>query len=456
MSSPLNNDTHALLHAVADRAERYLRETRDRAVFPAPEAIAKLGALDSALPEHGAGATEVLEALDKHGSPATVASSGGRYFGFVTGGSLPAALAANWLASTWDQNTFSDTSSPSGAFFDELAAKWTLDVLALPENAAVAFVTGATMANFTCLAAARGAQLARLGWDVEADGLFGAPALDLVVGEEAHAVIYKAIGLLGFGRANVRVVPADDQGRMRSDALGALGESSIVCLQAGNVNTGASDPIREICDAANDAGAWTHVDGAFGLWANAAEETRDQVRGIETASSWATDGHKWLNVPYDCGIAIVRDVPALRRAMAVNAAYLPDVSGRQPIDLTPEASRRARGVDVWAALRSLGRSGVEDLVERTCRYARLFSTLLADAGFRILNEVCLNQVLVSFGSDVRTLEVLERIQRDGTSWCGSTVWHGQTAIRISVSSWATTEDDVRQSAERMIALANAT
>jgi len=443
----------ALLQAAAARAERYLRALPQRRVFPSPSAIDALAAFDVALPDEGVTAEEVLSVLDTVGSPATVASAGPRYFGFVTGGALPAALASNWLAGAWDQNAFSEVSSPAGAAIEAVAARWLLSVLGLPETSGVAFVTGATMANFTCLAAARSNQLAKLGWDVEADGLFGAPPLEVVVSEESHAVIFKALGMLGLGRNRVRTVPADRQGRMRADKLPELGEHSIVCLQAGNVNSGASDPIEPIARQANAQGAWTHVDGAFGLWARAAPERASQVAGAEQASSWATDAHKWLNVPYDCGIAFVADPQALRRAVAINAAYLPDAGGRQPFDFTPEASRRARGVEVWAALRHLGRQGVAALIERNCALAARLAGHLACAGLSILNEVCLNQVLVAARDDDATARLLARIQADGTCWCGATQWHDQAAIRVSVSSWATTEADIDQTSARIVELA---
>ncbi|MFT5391413.1 MAG: glutamate/tyrosine decarboxylase-like PLP-dependent enzyme [Gammaproteobacteria bacterium] len=450
----MTDDYRDLLGATTQHALAYIDTLANRPVYPDANAIDALANLAGPLPQDGQAASEVIADLNAYGSPATVASAGGRYFGFVTGGALPAALAANWLAGTWDQNAFSDTSSPVGASLDNIAATWVLDVLHLPASAAVAFVTGATMANFTCLAAARGAQLARLGWDVEAQGLFGAPPLDVIVSAESHAVVYKALGLLGLGRARVRVIPTDSQGRMRANATGSLTQASIVCLQAGNVNTGASDPISAICDQANEVNAWVHVDGAFGLWANAAPERAHLNEGVEKANSWATDGHKWLNVPYDCGIAMVSDERALRQAVSVSAAYLPDEAGRQPIDYTPEASRRARGVEVWAALRHLGRAGVADLIERTCAYASDIANALRGCGYEILNDVCLNQVLVRFGDDETTAKVLARIQNDGTCWCGGTVWQGQSAVRISVSSWATTARDIEQSTTRMIDIAN--
>jgi glutamate/tyrosine decarboxylase-like PLP-dependent enzyme len=310
------------------------------------------------------------------------------------------------------------------------------------------------MANFTALAAARNAVLTRAGWNVEADGLFEAPPITVVVGAEAHPTLFKSLGMLGLGRNRTTKVPTDSQGRLRLDALPALMGPTIVCTQAGNVNTGAFDPISDICDAAHAAGAWVHVDGAFGLWAMAVPSMRQLTEGMGKADSWATDFHKWLNVPYDSGLALVRDSDALCHAMAVTAEYLPtDSPYRNPSDFVPELSRRARGVEVWAALQSLGRSGVVELIERTCRHARRFAEGLRSAGYEVLNEVVLNQVLVAFGDAETTNRVISGIQNDGTCWCGGTVWHGRTAMRISVSSWATTDEDVERSLEAMVRVA---
>jgi glutamate/tyrosine decarboxylase-like PLP-dependent enzyme len=371
--------------------------------------------------------------------------AGRRYFGFVIGGSLPATLAANWLAGAWDQNPGLFAASPIGTVLEEVSLRWLLDVLQLPTESGAAFVTGATMANFSALAAARHSVLERAGWDVEADGLFGAPPVTVVVGGEVHPSLIKALGMLGLGRSRVIRVPVDNQGRMRASDMPPLKSPAIVCLQAGNVNTGAFDPAVEICNRANEAGAWVHVDGAFGLWAAASPRYMHLVEGVAKADSWATDAHKWLNVPYDSGLAFVRDAEMLKRAMAVTAAYLPQGEHREPSQYTPELSRRARGVEVWAALRSLGRRGLSDLIERNCRFALRFAVELKRGGCEILNDVVLNQVLVSFGDAARTRQVIERVQKDGTCWCGPTEWQGRTAMRISVSSWATREEDVDMS-----------
>jgi glutamate/tyrosine decarboxylase-like PLP-dependent enzyme len=442
-----------LLKRVAERAADYLKTLDSRSAAPTPEALQKLSRLDEPLPEHPTDAEEVISLLDEIGSPATVASAGSRYFGFVVGGSLPAALAANWLAGAWDQNAGIAALSPIAARLEEVAIRWLTDALGLPSGCGVGFVTCATQANFSGLAAARHALLARQDWNVEAQGLFGAPPITVVVGDEVHVSILKALTLLGMGRERVVRVPVDAQGRMRAEALPPLDNHTIVCVQAGNVNTGAVDPIDRIIPQARAAGAWVHVDGAFGLWAAVAPDRAHLVNGIGDADSWATDAHKWLNVPYDSGIVFVRDRQNLHAAMAINAAYLVEGEMRDPTHYTPDFSRRARGVEVWAALRSLGREGLAELIERTCRYATRFAQGLQNAGYEILNEVVLNQVLVSFGDADTTLRVIAAIQQDGTCWCGGTVWQGKTAMRISVSSWATTSEAVEQSLDAIIRVA---
>jgi glutamate/tyrosine decarboxylase-like PLP-dependent enzyme len=443
-----------LLQAAAERATRYLAGIDERPVYPAAADVANLARFDEALPAEPQDPHATLALLDEAGSPATVATAGGRYYGFVIGGSLPATVAANWLASAWDQNAGLAAASPVATKLEDVALRWLLDVLDLPAEAGGGFVTGATMANFSGLAAARHAVLQRVGWDVEAQGLFGAPPITVVVGEEVHVSLLKALGLLGLGRERVVRVPVDGQGRMRAEALPALGGPTIVCVQAGNVNTGAFDPTAEICAAAHAAGAWVHVDGAFGLWAAAAPGRAHLAAGLKAADSWATDAHKWLNVPYDCGLVFCRQAADLRGALSHNkAAYLTAQAAREPMEYTPEMSRRARGVEVWAALRSLGRAGLADLVERCCRHATRLAEGLAAAGYQILNEVQLNQVLVAFGSAAETQRVLRAFQQEGTGWSGGTVWQGQTAMRISVSSWATTDADIDQTLAAILQVA---
>lgn len=443
----------ALLDRVARHAVEYLAGLDGRPVAPSAEAVAGLAALTGPLPDGTSSPDEVFDLLARYASPATVANGGGRYFGFVNGGCVPAAMAAGWLVSTWDQNAAFQVQSPSATALETAALEWIRGLFGLPEGTGGAVVTGATMANFSGLAAARHALLARAGWDVEEDGLFGAPPLNVVVGEEVHSSLIKALGLLGLGRSRVVRVPVDGQGRMRADSLPHFDERTIVCLQAGNVNTGAFDPAAAVCPAARAAGAWVHVDGAFGLWATASEKYKHLTRGFELADSWATDGHKWPNIGYDCGIALVRDAEALRGAMAIQAAYLQQTARREPSHYNPELSRRARGVELWAGLRSLGRAGLAEIVERTCGHARRFAEGLRSAGYRVLNDVVINQVLVSFGTAEQTLRVVEQLQHEGTCWCGSTVWQGQTAMRISVSSWATTSEDVERSLNSMLKIA---
>ena len=434
-----------LLQQVAARAGRYLAEAGQRAVAPSQAALDRLAELDEPLPDGPADPEAVIELLDRVGSPATVATVGGRFFGFVHGGCLPAALAANWLAGAWDQNAVLWVSSPIGSKIEEVASRWLMEVLRLPQDCGCAFVTGATMASFTALAAARTAILERLGWDVETDGLFGAPPVNVFVSEEVHPSVTKALALLGLGRGRVVSLPVDRQGRIRAGAFPRPAAPAIVCVQAGNVNTGSVDPVGELSAIAHQSGSWVHVDGAFGLWAAASPLLAPLVEGVESADSWATDAHKWLNVPYDSGLAFVRNPLYLNRAMTLSAAYIPRAEHRDPGLFTPELSRRARGLEIWAALRSLGRKGLAEMIERTCAHARRFAEGLKSAGYEVLNDVVLNQVLVSFGDADTTLRVIDRIQREGTCWCGPTQWQGRVAMRISVASWITTSEDVERS-----------
>ena len=434
-----------LLLDAAARGIRYREALDDRPVSATAEALAGLDRLREPLPERGTDAGEVLALVDEIGSPATVTMAGGRYFGFVNGSSLPVTVASNWLATAWNQNCALYVMSPAGAMFEDVALRWTVEALRLPPTCDGALVTGAAMANFTALAAARHAVLQRAGWDVDNQGLFGAPPITVVVGAEVHASVIRVLGLLGLGRTRVVTVPVDGQGRIRADALPSIAGPTIVCIQAGNVNSGGFDPAEAICAWAHAGGAWVHVDGAFGLWARAVRSLDHLTAGYELPDSWATDAHKWLNVPYDCGVALVREPSALRAAMSLTAAYLPASSLRDPIDYSPDSSRRARGVDVWAAYRYLGREGLAEQVERCCRHAARMAAMLGEAGFEILNDVELNQVLVGFCDEAEARRVIGRIQADGVCWCGGTRWQGRDAMRISVSSWATTDADVERS-----------
>lgn len=443
-----------LFRQAAERAAGYLRAIDDRAVAPTAEALAGLSRFDEPLAAHGADPAGILALLDDAGSPATMATNGRRYFGFVIGGAHPVALAAHCLTLAWDQNVGPRVLSPVGAKLEEVAGDWLRDLFALPDDTAYAFVTGAGMASFTALAAARRALLLRQGWDVDADGLFGAPEIRVVTSAESHPTIHKALGLLGLGRRRVTEVPTDDQGRMIADALPPLDAATIVCVQAGNINSGAVDPLPAITAAARAAGAWVHVDGAFGLWARACPRRTSLVAGLENADSWATDGHKWLNLPYENAVVFVRDGAALRGAMSIRAPYLLESGDREPYDTTPELSRRPRGVDFWAALKALGRQGVADLVERCCGHAVQAAEALRSGGWSVLNDVVLNQVVAVPPPGTSVSAVVAAVQADGTCWLGPTRWRERDAIRLSFSSMHTTSADVSRSVTRMVALAD--
>jgi glutamate/tyrosine decarboxylase-like PLP-dependent enzyme len=454
------------LDAAHAAAIRYLENVESRPVGANTDAASMRAALGGPLPDQGEPAERVIEELARNADPGIVATAGPRFFGFVIGGSVPAAVGADWLTSAWDQNAGLFVLSPAAAIVEETVLEWLTGLFGLPVGTGVGFVTGGQMANTTCLAAARHAVLSRAGWDAAAQGLTGAPRVVVIAGDEAHVTVYGALRLLGLGDASVTKIACDGQGRIVPDALrealrAASGSPTIVCAQAGNVNTGSFDPLDEIGRLVSEQkNSWLHIDGAFGLWAAASPRHRHCVAGLERADSWATDAHKWLNVPYDSGLAFVRDRVAHRTAMARTAAYLqPSTTDRDNTDWTPEFSRRARGFAVYAALRSLGRSGIASLVERCCEHARLFAELLSAApGVRIVNEVVLNQVLVRFEppaaapdeGDRWTREVIARVQREGTCWLSGTVWRGRALMRISVCNWSTTSEDVRRSAEAIL------
>lgn len=450
MTSPATAD---LLAQAAEYAAAWLAALPERSLGMPVAAEALRSRLGGALGDSGEDASKVISELVTALEPGLVATAGPRYFGFVASGSLPVAIAADWLVSAFDQNASMYVMSPAAAVAEEVTAEWLLDILGLARGCAVGFVTGGQMANFSCLAAARHSLLAAAGWDVEADGLRGAPAVTVVAGEHAHATVLQAIRLLGLGSANTIRVAADDHGRIRPDELRRTLQQApgpvLVCAQAGEVNTGAVDPLRQIAGAVAEHGrAWLHVDGAFGLWASASPRLRCLTDGADLADSLTADAHKWLNVPYDCGIAIVRDPAALSAAMRVTAPYLHQSAGRDPFLFTPEVSRRARVLPVYAALRCLGRRGVAELVERCCELAQLAAVELAGCDrIRVLNEVVLNQVLFCIeGADESvTAAVIEKVQQDGTCWLGGTQWRGGPAIRFSVSTWSTTRDDICRS-----------
>ena len=469
-----NGDDMPWFEEATQCAQTYLATIDDRAVFPLKDALEQLSEFQEAFPETSTDPLAVIQQLDRLGSPATVATTGPRYFGFVTGGILPAATGANILMSAWDQNGSSVVSSPISATLEGVALQWIVEALdlAAPQKSddtatnnnnndsmiEGALVTGATMANFTALAAARHHLLKRKGWDVEAQGLFGAPEITVIVGQEVHASLLQALQMVGFGKDRVIRVPVDSNGAILASALPPLDpdQLTLICLQAGNVNTGAFDPALEICEKAKVASAWVHVDGAFGIWVRATETHKHLGTGIELADSWAADAHKWLNVSYDNGIVLCKHPEALKSAMTVHAPYFVTGGQREPNHFSPEQSRRSRGIEVWAALKSLGNQGLRQLVERDCQLATQFANGLREAGFEVLNEVVINQILVAFGNDDETTRrIIAEIQQEGTLWAGPSVWKGRTGMRISVSSWKTTPEDIDRCIAAIVKIAGA-
>ncbi|MDJ0770177.1 MAG: pyridoxal-dependent decarboxylase [Ilumatobacter sp.] len=452
----MNPDQDLLGHAAA-RAIAYTATIDGRGVAASAPAVDGLAAFDEPLPDRPGDPTETLDLLATVGGPATVATTGPHYFGFVNGATYPVALGAAFIADAWDQNAALPVMSPAAAKLHDVAAAWLNEVLGLPTATDVAFLSGATVANATCLAAARDALLIDAGWDVQRDGLFGAPEIQVVVGERAHSTLGKSLGLIGVGRERVLVVPADDQGRMRAELLPDLDPGAgpiLACAQAGEVNTGAFDPFADIADWASERAAWLHVDGAFGLWALADPTRQHLVTGLRRADSLATDAHKWLNVTYDSGIAFVQREGALRRTFASVAGYLPPEHGFEAMHHTPQSSQRARQIEVWAVLRTLGRSGVAAMVQQSSDAARVIGARLTEAGVDVLNDVDLNQVLVRHVDGPTTERLIAAVQEDGRIWCGPTQWHDETAMRVSVSSWKTTVHDAERAAAVIVELAH--
>ncbi len=441
----------AIYRQVFDHALAYLDSQRDRPPFPTAPALNALRCLQEALPDGPSETSDILRLLHEIGAPAAVAQGGGRYFGFVNGGLIPAALAARLLADVWDQNAALQVMSPIAAKLEALCETWLLDLLELPKGSAAGFVSGTSTASLCGLLAGRNAILARQGWDVAERGLFGAPPLRLVLSEAAHGSIYKALAILGIGAAQIEVVAADEQGRLDARQLPQLDSTTLLVLQAGNVNSGAFDDFATLCNAARQAGAWVHVDGAFGLWARACRATAQLTAGVEQADSWSADAHKTLNSPYDCGIIFCRNRSTLAQALQAAGSYLHFSEARDGMLYTPEMSRRARGIELWALLKALGRAGVDELVAQLCARARQFADELAMREFRILNEVVFNQVLVACEGPELTRATLRALQAGGECWCGGSEWRGEPVIRISVCSWATTEADVRRSAAAFVA-----
>ena len=431
-----------ILEQAKQYAFDYLDGVSDRRVSPDSDALSGLAAFDEPMPELPQAPLEILAQLQTYGAPATCAQGGGRYFGFVNGGITPAGLAARWMADAWDQNCGLYVMSPIASKLEDVCERWLVDLLGLPVGTAAGFVSGSSTAIVCALAAARNELLARQGWNVPEQGLWGAPPIRVVLGEQAHSSVFKALALLGMGKHMVTLAPVDGQGRMLPDRLPELDQNTLLILQAGNVNSGAFDPLDTLCARANEVGAWVHVDGAFGLWANASEQTRHLVRGVELADSWSTDAHKTLNAPYDSGIVFVKDRAALVRAMQATGSYLLYSEQRDGMLYTPEMSRRARSIELWATLKGFGKSGVGELVDTLCENARYFAGQLSEHGFRILNDVVFNQVIVGCDSPEETKSTLAHLQANGVCWCGSAVWKAEPVIRISVCSWRTTKEDI--------------
>ena len=441
----------ALLRDALRYAEDYLGTVDERDVYPNPQALDALHEFDELLPDEPSEASDTLAMLHRVGSPGTVAQVGGRYFGFVNGGALPIGTASRVLADVWDQNTAHFVMSPAAARLEAVCERWMAQLLGFPEETAAGFVTGTTLANVSGLAAGRNELLRRRGWNVAESGLYGAPPITVVVGETAHAAVRKSLSLLGMGDAHTQVIPVDDQGRMRVSQIPELAEGTLVVAQAGNVNSGAFDPVGEICDRAHASKGWVHVDGAFGLWAAAVPSLAEHVKGMDQADSWAVDAHKTLNVPYDCGIVLCRDRAALAGAFRASAEYFQWSEERDPMRYTPSMSKRARSVELWAVLKTLGRAGVVALIEQLCSHAQTFASQLHERGFAIHNEVVFNQLLVSCDSDEETQSTLAAIQEMGECWCGASTWHGRSVIRVSVCSWATTSEDIDRSVQSFCA-----
>jgi glutamate/tyrosine decarboxylase-like PLP-dependent enzyme len=428
----------------------YLESAFDRNVYPTQKAIQNLDAFRETLPQSPSNASEVIDLLNRFGSPATVSQIGGRYFGFVCGSAVPVGLAAKILSTFWDQNAAMHVLSPLASTLESVVEKWFRQIFNLPERTVAGFVSGTSLATFCGLAAARYRILRRLDWDINEKGLFGAPPIRVVTGSHAHSTVIKAIGLLGFGKGNIEWVDVDDDGRIIPNRIPMLDDRTILVLQAGNVNGGSYDPFEEICEKANKANAWVHIDGAFGLWAAATRKLRHLTKGMENANSWSVDGHKTLNTPYDCGIILCEDADAIVSALHMTGSYIVVSDSKDGMFYTPEMSRRARIIELWAILKFLGKSGIDEMVTGMHERAVQFSLELKDNGFEILNDVVFNQVLVACGDDELTERTITNIQDSGECWVGGAKWHGKTVIRISVSSWATTEEDVIRSVRSFV------
>lgn len=444
-----------LFEQAKTHAYNYIDRLPNVDVSPSEEAIDALSVFDEPMPDMPGDAESILELLGTVGSDAAVAQSGGKYFGFVCGSLFPVALAGKWLSDTWDQNTALHVLSPIASKLEEVCENWIVDMLGLPEGTAAGFVSGSSVAILCALVVARNELLLKNGWDVHSRGLFGAPPIRVVVGEQAHSSIFKALSFIGLGKDRVEKIPVDDQGRMLFEKLPELDSNTLLIIQAGNVNSGAFDPIDALCDAGRKAGAWIHVDGAFGLWAAASEKTRPLTLGIEKADSWSADAHKTLNAPYDCGIVLVKSRDSLTRSMQATASYVQYSDKRDGMLYTPEMSRRARSIELWATLKYLGKSGVAALIDQLCDRAKYFAEKLSQKGFIIPNDVVFNQILVRCDTPEKTRATLEKIQKSGKTWCGGTVWQDLPAIRISVCSWQTTREDIDDCVRTFVACRDA-
>jgi glutamate/tyrosine decarboxylase-like PLP-dependent enzyme len=426
-------------------AYKFLDEVFDRNVFPSEKALKNLKVFDENMPDKTTKSEKIIRLLHEYGSPAAGAQLGGRYFGFVNGGVIPASLAAKWLADVWDQNTAMYVISPIASRLETVVQNWLVELFGLPKSTVAGFVSGTSSATFCGLAAARFRICERLGWDWNEKGMYGAPEIRIVTSRHAHSTVVKAIGLCGFGKERVEWVDVDDQGRIRADLMPKLDEKTIVILQAGNVNSGSFDDFKAICKKANEAKAWVHIDGAFGLWTAACEELSYLTKGIELADSWSVDGHKTLNTPYDCGIVLCKDEDALVSSLHMSGSYIVRSEERDPMMYTPEMSRRARIIELWAAMKYLGKSGIDEMILGMHKRATQFAKQLEEEGFQVKNDVVFNQVLVSAGSDEETLSTLKLLQKDRVCWCGGSEWFGKKVIRISVCNWVTTKKDVKKS-----------
>ncbi|MBW1911473.1 MAG: aspartate aminotransferase family protein [Deltaproteobacteria bacterium] len=446
----LQRENKEIFEMAKSFAYTYIEKINDRPVFPSVKSIQQLSVFDEPLPEKPCNPKETLNLLDKYGSPSTVAQTGGRYYGFVNGSSISFALAAKWLSDIWDQNCALYVMSPIVSRLEDICEKWLKDLFELPSGTVAGLVSTTSTATMCGIAAGRNEILRRQDWDINLKGLFGDPPIRIVIGEQAHATVIKALSLLGFGKEQIKRVPVDSQGRMDADKLPLLDERTIVILQAGNVKSGSFDPFVKIGNQANNVGSWIHIDGAFGLWAAACSKKKFLTNGIEKADSWSVDAHKTLNAPYDCGIILCKNKEALTMAMQASGSYIHYSEKRDGMLFTPEMSRRARAIELWATLKYLGRSGVEEIIEGLCDRAQQFQKQLSSAGFNILNEVVFNQILVSCNTEEETNETLKNIQESGECWCGGSIWNGEPVIRISVCSWATTVKDIDRSVAAFI------